>query len=348
MAISVKGYAAPAAKVPLEPYAFKRRSVGKKDILIEILYCGICHSDIHQARDEWGGAHYPMVPGHEIVGVVKEIGSEVKKFKVGDHAAVGCMVNACRTCGSCKEGLEQYCEKGFTGTYSGVDVDGSITQGGYSSKIVVNEDFSFHLPKNLPLQASAPLLCAGITLYSPLKHWDVGPGKKVGIIGLGGLGHVGVKIAHAMGAEVSVLSHSDKKQEDSMRFGATHFYNTSESDILEKLAGYFDLIICTVSVGLDWNRYLNTLKRDGTMVIIGAPEGTIPVSPFSLFFKRRNLSGSLIGGLEETQEMLDFCGKHNITAEIELIPVTKINEAYERILKSDVRYRFVIDMTSLN
>nr|HAT8715218.1 alcohol dehydrogenase catalytic domain-containing protein [Legionella jordanis] len=346
--IPVKGYAAPSAKAPLEPYSFQRRDVGAHDVLIDIRYCGICHSDIHQVRDEWGGSLFPMVPGHEIVGIVTEVGKEVRKFKVGQHVGVGCMVNSCRHCENCGDGLEQYCAEGATMTYNGMERDGSqVTQGGYSNKIIVNEDFVLHLPENLPLDATAPLLCAGITLYSPLRHWGAGPGKQVAILGLGGLGHVGVKLAHAMGAEVTVLSHSNRKQEDSKRLGADHFYATSNPETFKQLANHFDLIICTVSEGIDWNEYLKLLKRDGTMVLLGVPEKNVPVAAISLIGGRRCLAGSLIGGIRETQEMLDFCGEHDITADIELIPIQKVNEAYERVMKSDVRYRFVIDIASL-
>ncbi|MFC3908094.1 NAD(P)-dependent alcohol dehydrogenase [Legionella dresdenensis] len=347
--IPVKGYAARNATTPLAPYNFERRDVGEHDVLVEIKYCGICHSDIHQARDEWGGSLFPMVPGHEIVGVVTKTGSKVTKFKTGDNVGVGCFVDSCRRCSSCKEDLEQYCEEGMTATYNSMERDGSrISQGGYSSAIVVNQDYVLNLPDNLPLDATAPLLCAGITLYSPLRHWGAGPGKKVAIIGLGGLGHMGVKLAHAMGADVTVLSHSMKKEADARRLGADHFYATSDPATFEKLASHFDLIINTVSLQLDWNAYLTLLKRDGTMVILGIPEKQIPIGAFSLVGGRRSLAGSLIGGIKETQEMLDFCGKHNITSDIELIPIQQVNDAYERVLKSDVRYRFVIDIASIN
>ncbi|WP_028389612.1 NAD(P)-dependent alcohol dehydrogenase [Legionella fairfieldensis] len=346
--IPVKGYAAETAKAPLKPYSFERRSVGEHDILIDIRYCGICHSDIHQARDEWGGSLFPMVPGHEIVGIVKQTGGKVSKFKEGDRVGVGCFVDSCRHCDSCQKGLEQYCAQGMINTYNGKEYDGSPTFGGYSTQIVVDENYVLRLPENLPLDATAPLLCAGITLYSPLRHWQVGPDKKVAIVGLGGLGHMGVKIAHAMGADVSVLSHSLKKEADGKRLGANHFYATSDPETFTKLANTFDLIVCTVSTGIDWGQYLTLLKRDGTMVVVGVPEEKVPLGAFPLVMGRRSLAGSLIGGIEETQEMLDFCGKHSITADIELIPIQKVNEAYERVLKSDVRYRFVIDIASLN
>ncbi|WED43294.1 NAD(P)-dependent alcohol dehydrogenase [Legionella cardiaca] len=346
--IPVHGYAADSAKEPLKPFSFERRELDDNDVLIAIQYCGICHSDIHQVRDEWGGALFPMVPGHEIVGIVERVGKNVNHFKAGDHVGVGCIVDSCRRCNSCHEGLEQYCAEGMTPTYNGMERDGSrLTQGGYSTKIVVNKDYVLRIPDNLPLDASAPLLCAGITLYSPLRHWKAGPGKKVAILGLGGLGHMGVKLAHAMGADVTVLSHSSKKQEDSKRLGADHFYATSDSATFSKLVNTFDLIICTVSAGIDWNDYLKLLRRDGVMVVVGVPDENVPVGAFSLVGGRRSLAGSLIGGIAETQEMLDFCGKHNITSDIELIPMQQVNEAYERVLKSDVRYRFVIDIASI-
>lgn len=347
--IQAKGYAAPKAKAPLAPFSFERRSPGERDVVIDIKFCGICHSDIHQARDEWGGSTFPMVPGHEIAGVVTAVGGKVTKFKVGDSVGVGCFVDSCRRCPQCEQGLEQYCEKGMSGTYNSREQDGKTpTQGGYSSHIVVDENYVLSIPKNLPLNAAAPLLCAGITLYSPLMHWKAGPGKKVAIIGLGGLGHMGVKIAHALGAEVTVLSHSLKKMEDGKRLGADHFYATSDKTTFTKLANHFDLIVNTVSAEMDWNLYLDLLKVDGTMVVVGIPEKQVPLGAFSLIMGRRSLAGSLIGGIKETQEMLDFCGKHGITCDIELIPIQKVNEAYERVVKSDVRYRFVIDIASLN
>lgn len=345
--ISVKGYAALAAKSPLTPFSFQRRDLGDCDVLIDIKYCGICHSDLHQVADEWGGSTFPMVPGHEIAGIVSKIGAKVAKFQVGDHVGVGCMIDSCRHCESCGEGLEQYCSQGANMTYNGKERDGSPSQGGYSTQIVVDENYVLRLPNNLALDAAAPLLCAGITLYSPLKHWQIGPGKKVAIIGLGGLGHMGVKLAHAMQADVTVLSHSPNKEADGRRLGAHHFYTTSDKATFKKLASKFDLIICTVSAGIDWNQYIQLLKRDGSMVIVGIPEGSIPIFPFALVGCRRSLAGSMIGGIKETQEMLDFCGKHNITSDIELIPIDKVNEAYQRVLKSDVRYRFVIDIASL-
>lgn len=346
--ILVKSYAAKKAKAPFVPYSFKRREPRDHDVAIHIQYCGICHSDVHQARNEWGGSKFPMVPGHEISGVVTRVGAKVKKFKVGDRVGVGCLVDSCRTCSPCKSELQQFCENGPSFTYNSTEQDKKTpTQGGYSSGIVVDEKFVLSIPKNLPLDAAAPLLCAGITLYSPLKHWGAGPGKKVAIIGLGGLGHMGVKIAHALGAEVTVLSHSLKKKADAIRFGADHFYATSDPKTFTKLKKNFDLIINTVSAEIDWNEYIELVKINGSMVLVGVPEKDIPVGAFSLIGGRRSLAGSLIGGLKETQEMLNFCGKHNIVSDIELISIQKVNEAYKRIVKSDVRYRFVIDIASL-
>lgn len=346
--LPTQAYAAPSANQPLAPFQFNRREPGPHDVLIDIHYCGVCHSDIHQARDEWGGSIFPMVPGHEIVGTVVRTGAEVKRYKVGDKVGVGCFVDSCRECSSCHEGLEQYCESGMTGTYNDTERDGKTpTYGGYSTQIVVDEKYVLRVPENLPLDKAAPLLCAGITTYSPLSHWNAGPGKKVAVVGLGGLGHMAVKIAHAMGAEVTVLSHSMKKKEDSARLGADHFYATSDESTFKKLANHFDLILNTVSVELDWNQYLNLLKRDGTMVLLGVPPNAPAVHAFSLIGGRRSLAGSLIGGIKETQDMLDFCGKHGIGSDIEVIPIEKINEAYERMIKGDVRYRFVIDIQSL-
>jgi uncharacterized zinc-type alcohol dehydrogenase-like protein len=346
---NVKAYAAIDPKSPLKFYPIERRSPRSDDVLIDIRYCGVCHSDLHQVRDEWGGSTFPMVPGHEIVGTVTQVGPGVKKFKVGEKVGVGCMVNSCQHCQSCKEGLEQYCEtKGMVGTYNSVDTDGVPTQGGYSTHIVVRESFVLKIPENLPLEGAAPLLCAGITTYSPLKHWNAGPGKKVAVVGLGGLGHMAVKIANAMGAEVTVLSHSLKKEADAKRLGASKFFATSNPETFVELERSFDLIINTVSVELDWNEYLKLLKRDGTLVLLGVPSTAPQVQAFPLIGGRRSLAGSLIGGIAETQEMLDFCGKHGITSDIELIDIQNINEAYERMLKGDVRYRFVIDTESLN
>jgi len=346
--IQVSGYAAKQAKAPLTPYSFERREPGANDVVVDISYCGICHTDIHQVGDEWGGSIFPMVPGHEITGVVSQVGPKVTRYKVGDRVGVGCFVNSCRQCEPCRKNLEQYCLGGMSTTYNGFERDGKTpTQGGYSNKIVVDENYVLKIPDSLPLDKTAPLLCAGITLYSPLMHWKAGPGKKVAIIGLGGIGHMGVKIAHALGAEVSVLSHSLKKQEDGKKLGADYFYATSDPATFEKLKGYFDLIINTVSAELDWNQYLELLALDGAMVVVGIPEKQTPIGSFPLVAGRRSLAGSLIGGIKETQEMLDFCAKNNIASEIELIPIQKVNEAYKRVINSDVRYRFVIDIKSL-
>jgi len=346
--IHVNGYAAQKAKAHLAPYSFQRREPSDYDVVIDIKYCGICHTDIHQVGDEWGGSQFPMVPGHEITGIVLQVGPKVSRYKTGDKVGVGCFVDSCRKCEPCRKNLEQYCTGGMTTTYNGFEQDRKTpTQGGYSNKIVVDENYVLRIPDNLPLDKTAPLLCAGITLYSPLVHWGAGPGKKVAIIGLGGIGHMGVKIAHALGAEVTVLSHSLKKQEDGKKLGADFFYATSDDTTFEKLKGYFDLIINTVSAEIDWNKYLELLKLDGAMVVVGIPEKEIPVGSFSLVAGRRSIAGSLIGGIKETQEMLDFCSKNGITSEIELIPIQKVNEAYKRVLNSDVRYRFVIDIKSL-
>lgn len=346
--IKTKGYAAPSAKAPLTAFNFERREPKENDVLIDIKYCGICHSDIHQARDEWSGAIFPMVPGHEISGIVAKVGSKVTKFKVGDKVGVGCMVDSCRQCPRCQNSLEQYCVEGCTLTYNGLERDKKTpTFGGYSDHIVVREEFVLRIPENIPLENAAPLLCAGITTYSPLRHWKAGPGKKVAIIGLGGLGHMAVKIAHGLVAEVTVLSHTLNKIKDGMRMGAKHFYATSDPETFTKLQGQFDLIICTVSIAMDWNLYLNLLNLDGTMVVLGVPTNPVPIAAFPLILGRRRLAGSAIGGIKETQEMLDFCSKHNIECEIELIPIQKVNEAYERAIKSDVHYRFVIDIKTL-
>ena len=346
-----KGYAALNPKAPLAPYSFDRRDPREHDVVIEIKYCGICHSDIHQTRDEWSDYQeesiFPMVPGHEIAGVVTAVGSKVTKHKLGDKVGVGCFVDSCRTCAECKRGIEQYCSVQTIWTYNARDKEGTPTYGGYSDRIVVDENYVLRMPNNLPLDACAPLLCAGITLYSPLRQWQAGPGKKVAIVGMGGLGHMGVKLAHALGADVTVLSQSLKKQADGKRLGADHFYATSDPQTFTKLANSFDLIINTVSAKMDWNEYLSLLRIDGTMVLVGLPEKDVPVGAFSLTARRRRLAGSQIGGIGETQEMLDFCSKHGVACDIEVVPIQKVNEAYERVLKSDVRYRFVIDMASL-
>ncbi len=344
---TVKAIAAFGADQPLAPTTIERRDLGPRDVLIEIKFAGICHSDIHTGRGEWGGVQYPIVVGHEIAGVVSEVGSEVDKHAVGDRVGVGCMVDSCRECENCKAGYEQYCLKGNIGTYNAVGRDGRPTAGGYSTHIVVDQDFVLRIPDGLDLDVAAPLLCAGVTLYSPLSHWKAGPGKKVAIVGLGGLGHMGVKIAHAMGAEVTVLSQSLKKQEDGLRLGADHYYATSDPDTFAALEGTFDLIVNTVSANLDLNQYLSLLRVDGTLVEVGAPEHPMPVSAFSLIGGRKSLSGSMIGGIAETQEMLDFCAEHGFGAEIETISADQVNEAWERVVASDVRYRFVIDAATI-
>jgi uncharacterized zinc-type alcohol dehydrogenase-like protein len=342
------GWAAQSAQSPLAPFQFERREPGPRDVQIEIQYCGVCHSDLHTARNEWTNTVYPVVPGHEIVGRVTKVGKDVKKFKVGDVAGVGCLVDSCRTCASCKAGFEQYCEVGFVGTYNSEDKHlGGMTQGGYSNLIVVDEDFVLRIPANLDLKAVAPLLCAGITTYSPLRHWKVGPGQKVGIVGLGGLGHMGLKLANAFGAHVVLFTTSPNKKDDALRLGAKEIIVTKDPSEMEKHVNSFDFILDCVSAEHNVNSYLNLLKRDGTLCLVGAPEKPLPVESFSLIFKRRQFAGSLIGGIPETQEMLDFCGKHNIVSDVEVIPIQKINEAYERMLKSDVKYRFVIDMATL-
>ncbi|GGW70496.1 NAD(P)-dependent alcohol dehydrogenase [Streptomyces xantholiticus] len=347
MTTNVSAYAAPAANAPLERTTVPRRAVGEHDVLIEIKFAGICHSDIHQARDGWGEGIFPMVPGHEIAGVVTEVGAGVTRFTAGDRVGVGCFVDSCRECEYCRQGLEQYCTQGMTGTYNALDRNGEPTYGGYSTHIVVDENYTVRIPDALALDEAAPLLCAGITLYSPLSHWKAGPGKNVAVVGLGGLGHMGVKIAHALGAEVTVLSQSLRKQEDGLKLGADHYYATSDPKTFEKLAGTFDLIISTVSAPLDFGAYLALLKTDGALVNVGAPEEPISLNLFSVIGGRKTLAGSMIGGIAETQEMLDFCAEHGLGAEIELIRADQINEAYERVLASDVRYRFVIDAASI-
>lgn len=342
--MKVKAYAAQTAQSPLAPYEFERREPRTKDVQIEIIYSGICHSDIHQARNEWGFSIFPMVPGHEIVGRVTRIGAQVGQFKVGDLVGVGCMVDSCRECRHCKEGLEQYCDPGFVGTYSALERDGkTVTQGGYSTGIVVDENFVLRLPKNLDLAATAPLLCAGITTYSPLKHVGLSKEHKIAVLGLGGLGHMAVKLAASMGAEVSVLSGSKTKEADSKRLGAQNFILTSNSEDLNRYQNYFDFILDTVAAKHDLNQACGLLKRDGTLIMVGASEKPLDLGVFSLIFKRRQILGSLIGGIKETQEMLDYCGKHNIVSDIELIKASQINEAYERMIKGQVKYRFVID-----
>ena len=345
--LTVKAYAAPSATEPLAPTTIERRPVGPHDVLIDIKFAGICHSDIHTVRGDWGAQSYPLTPGHEIAGIVAEVGSAVTKHAVGDRVGVGCMVNSCRECINCRNGEEQYCLAGNIGTYGVRDVDGTITQGGYSTHAVVTEDFVLSIPEGIELDVAAPLLCAGITTYSPLRHWGAGPGKKVAVVGLGGLGHMAVKLAHAMGAEVTVLSQTLKKLEDGLNLGADHYYATNDAATFEQLAGTFDLIVNTVSASIDISSYLQLLTLDGTLVNVGAPAEPLPVNVFSLIMGRRSFAGSMIGGIRETQEMLDFCAEHRLGAEIEVIPADKINEAYERVLASDVRYRFVIDTSTL-
>ena len=343
----VNAYAAPAAGLPLAPTTIDRRDVGPGDILIDIQYAGICHSDIHTVNGDWGPQPFPVVPGHEIVGIVTEVGSAVTRHRVGDRVGVGCMVGSCGECANCRNGDEQYCLTGMVPTYAGTDRDDTTTQGGYSTHVVVDADFVLSVPDGIDPAAAAPLLCAGITTYSPLRRWGAGPGKQVAIVGLGGLGHMGVKIAHALGAEVTVLSQSLKKQEDGLRLGADHYFATSDPDTFEQLAGKFDLIVNTVSAHIDVDAYLGLLAVDGTLVNVGAPAEPLSLSVFSLISARRSYAGSMIGGIAQTQEMLDFCAEHHIGADVEVIPADRINEAYERVLASDVRYRFVIDTATL-
>ncbi len=344
-----KAYAAHDAASPLVPHTIERRSPGPNDIEIDIRYCGVCHSDLHQARNEWQGTTYPCVPGHEIVGLVTRVGTDVRGFKPGDRAAVGCMVDSCRTCGNCQDGEEQYCDQGPIWTYNSPDKhSGGMTYGGYSQRVVVDQTFVLRLPGNLDLAASAPLLCAGITTWSPLRHWGVGPGQKVGIVGLGGLGHMGLKFAAALGAEVVLFTTSPGKAEDARRLGASEVIVTRDPAAMDAHRNSFDFILDTVSAPHDLNAFLGQLRRDGTLTLVGVPPEPAPVAATSLIFGRHQLAGSLIGGIRETQEMLDFCGEHDITSDIELIPMAAINEAYERMLKSDVKYRFVIDMATLN
>ena len=344
---TVAAYAAPSATDPLIRTTIERRETGPRDVLIAIRYAGICHSDIHTVRGDWGPVTYPQVVGHEIAGEVVEVGSEVTGFAVGDRVGVGCMVNSCRECENCRAGMENYCLKGNTQTYASVDRDGTITQGGYSTHVVVDQDFVLRIPEALPYESVAPLLCAGITTYSPLTHWKVGPGSKVAVVGMGGLGHLAVKIAAAMGAEVTVLSQTLSKQEDGPRFGATHYFATSDDATFRTLANTFDLILNTVSAPLKLDSYLRMLRLDGTMVNVGAPPEPLPLRVFTLFGNRRSFAGSSIGSIAETQEMLEFCAAHGIVPETELIGADEVNEAYERVLRSDVRYRFVIDIETL-
>ncbi len=346
--IATKAYAAQTKDSGLAPWNFQRRDVGPRDVQFDILFCGVCHSDLHQIKDEWGGSIFPMVPGHEIVGRVVKVGSEVKKFKVGDLAGTGCLVDSCRVCDNCKDGLEQYCTNGHSQTYNGVEQDKKTpTYGGYSNTIVVHEDFVLSVSEKLDLAGVAPLLCAGITTYSPLRHWKVGKGHKLGVVGLGGLGHMAVKFGVAFGAEVTVLSTSAAKEADARKLGAHKFLVTTDKEQTKAAAGYFDFIIDTVSAEHNLNMYLSFLKTDGTQILVGAPPQPTPLHSFSLIPGRKTLAGSMIGGLPETQEMLDFCAEHNIVSDIELINMKDIHTAYDRMLKGDVRYRFVIDMATL-
>jgi uncharacterized zinc-type alcohol dehydrogenase-like protein len=342
--MKTRGYAVLQAQEPLVPFEFERREISAKDVAFNIEFAGICHSDIHQAREEWGPALFPMVPGHEIVGIVTEIGAAVRNFKIGDRIGVGVFIDSCRSCENCKKGLQQYCLEGMTGTYNGFERNSqNIAFGGYSNKFVINEDYAVKVPANLDPAGVAPLLCAGITLYSPIKHWKVGPGSKVAVMGLGGLGHMGVKFAAALGAEVTVLSHSPNKSADAKLMGASNFVVTKESDWNKSYNKYFDLILNTVSADLDLEPYLNTLKTDGTLVVIGLPGKPYSVNAGTLLNGRRSISGSMIGGIPELQEMLDFCGSKNIVSDVEIISADYINQAYDRTVASDVKYRFVID-----
>lgn len=346
--IAARGRAAVRAKAALERFDFQRREPGENDVLMDILYCGICHTDIHQARDEWGGGSFPMVPGHEIVGRVDRVGARVSRFKPGDIAGVGCFVDSCRVCPSCRAGLEQFCEGRLVLTYNSVEKDGKTpTYGGYSSRIVVEEPYVLKISPDLPLARAAPLLCAGITTYSPLRRWGVGKGTRVGVLGLGGLGHMAVQLAASMGAEVTVVSSSSSKEADARRLGAGRFVSSSDKEELASLSNCLDFIIDTISASHPADDYLGLLNRDGTMVFVGAAPEAMPVRPFSLIMKRRQLAGSLIGGIRETQEMLDYCAQKNISAEVEVIAAAKLDEAYDRMVKGDVRYRFVLDAATI-
>jgi len=346
--INTKGYAAQAAGVSLAPWSFERRELNPHDVQLEILYCGVCHSDLHQVRDEWGNGTFPMVPGHEIIGRVIKTGNHVHKFKVGETAGVGCLVDSCRECDNCKKGLEQFCTNGHSQTYNGIEQDKKTpTYGGYSNTIVVHEDFVLHISDKLPLEGVAPLLCAGITTYSPLRHWKVGKGHKVAILGLGGLGHMAVKFASSFGAEVTMLSTSASKEADAKKLGAQKFVLTTDKESLNAVMGYFDFILDTVSAPHDYNLYLSLLKTDGVHICVGAPPAPTEIMGFNLIMGRKSLVGSLIGGLPETQEMLDYCAEHNIISDVEVIDIKYIDKAYDRMLKGDVHYRFVIDMATL-
>jgi uncharacterized zinc-type alcohol dehydrogenase-like protein len=345
---NTKAYATSSPKDVLTPFSFQRRDVGPHDVQIDIHYCGVCHSDIHQARDEWGGSIYPMVPGHEIVGRVIKTGAQVTKFKANDLVGIGCFVDSCRSCEQCKAGQEQYCEKGMSPTYNGYEQDGKTpTMGGYSTQTVVDENYVLRVSPSLPLEGVAPLLCAGITTYSPLRHWNVGQGHKVGVLGLGGLGHMGVKIASAFGAEVTMLSTSASKEADAKRLGAHRFALTSNPEVFKQYNRYFDFILDTVSAPHPYERYLDTLKTNGTLIMVGLPPEPMEVPAHTLVSRRRSIAGSMIGGIGETQEMLDFCADHKIVSDVEVIPIQRINEAYERTIKGQVKYRFVIDIASL-
>jgi alcohol dehydrogenase (NADP+) len=346
-ALKTPAYAAQSAKATLAPWSIERREPGPHDVLIDILYCGVCHSDIHQVKDEWNNSIFPMVPGHEIIGRVVKVGDRVKRWKPGHIVGVGCFVDSCRRCEACRAGEEQYCEPGMTLTYNGYERDGKTpTYGGYSTRITVDENYVLSIPSGIPLERAAPLLCAGITTYSPLKHFGLEADDKLAVVGLGGLGHMAVKLGHAMGAHVTVLSHSPGKRKDALALGADDFLVTKDEAVFKDNAGRFDFIIDTVSATHDYNAYLNLLRRDGVMVLVGLPDPT-PLSAGPLIMKRRNLAGSLIGGIRETQEMLDFCAAHGVAADVEVIPIQEINQAYERMLNNDVRYRFVIDLASL-
>ncbi|MGB3909141.1 MAG: NAD(P)-dependent alcohol dehydrogenase [Pseudolysinimonas sp.] len=345
--LTVTAYAAASPTADILPTTIERRDVGPADVLIEIAYAGICHSDIHTVRGDWGAQTYPLTVGHEIAGVVSAVGSGVTKWAVGDRVGVGCMVNSCRECVNCRAGLEQYCENGNVGTYGIVDRDGTVTQGGYSTHIVVDQDFVLRIPEAIDLAVAAPLLCAGITTYSPLKHWNAAPGRKIAVVGMGGLGHMAVKIAHALGADVTVLSQTLSKEADGRAFGATRYFATSDPATFAELKNEFDLIVNTVSAEIDMRAYLSLLRLDGVLVNVGAPPEPLPVPVFALFGNRRSFAGSSIGGIRETQEMLDFCAAHGVVPETELIAADQITEAWQRVLKSDVRYRFVIDVATM-
>lgn len=345
--IQANGYAASASDAPLAPFSFERRDPGPRDVVIEILYCGICHSDIHAVRNEWAHGRYPMVPGHEIVGRVSRTGSGARRFKPGNLVGVGCFVDSCRTCGPCKEGNENYCEKGPLFTYNAQDKEGQITRGGYSSHIVVDESYVLRIPSGLSVERAAPLLCAGITTYSPLKQWKVGRGHRLGVVGLGGLGHMAVKFGSSLGARVTVLSTSPTKREEAHLLGAHDFVITKDGGRLAELNNSFDFIVDTVSAPHDMDALLGLLRKDGTLILVGASPDPLPVSPFALIFGRKNMAGSLIGGIKETQEMLDYCAQSNIQPDVEVIPISQVNEAYERVVRGDVRYRFVLDLKTL-